>query len=136
MVPELARAMVVKPVKALKSAVTPEAPVAVNAVMAVLAAVSVKTPVPDTLTVRNAVSVIPANVVFAVSAALTVANLLLLSVMTPSEPPPKLSASAVGLPVVRPEVKPRVPEARPPVPAVDWLKVKVVKPLDEIVDAP
>lgn len=129
-------AIVVKPVKALKSAFTPEAPVAVNAVMAVLTALSVKTPVPDTLTVRNAVSVIPAKVVFAVSAALIVANLLLLSVMTPNEPPPKLSASVVGLPVVRPEVKPRVPDAADVAEPVAELKFNVVRPLEEMVDAP
>ena len=103
LVPELAlKSIVVRPAAPFKAAVRPVAPVWVIDVIAVFTAVSVRTPVPDKATVRRAVSVNPARVVFAVITVFNVATLLPLSVMTPSEPPPRFSARLVGLPVVRP----------------------------------
>ena len=81
-------------------------------------------------------ALIAPNVVFADRVVLKVANLLLLSVMIPKVPPPKFSAMVVGLPVVRPEVNPSVPEpvGLEPEPVSD--KFKVVKAFEEIVELP
>jgi len=85
-----------------KSAVRPVAPDVAMVVIAVLLVVTVKTPVPATLSVRKPVSVRAAKVVLAVKFALMVVTKLPFKVKAPKLPPPKFRANDVGLPVVRP----------------------------------